>query len=238
MSICVAHRGWSGKAPENTLAAIQLAIDHPAAEMVEIDVQLSKDGVPVIIHDYFVDRTTNGKGRVSSLTLDELKSLDASHSFRDEFENEQIPTLKEVLELCRGKIKVAVEIKTAGNMHPGIVEAVVETIKNTQTEKDVILFSFENHLVKKAKELLPEVEIGLLFAGHPLLLFEQLEVAHASFVSMHYEFLTAELAKSIFEKGYNVIVWNINTEEEVKKFNSYDPRINICTNHLNLFETI
>ncbi|WP_051330968.1 glycerophosphodiester phosphodiesterase family protein [Aneurinibacillus terranovensis] len=94
---CIAHRGWSGRAPENTLAAIKKAIYHPAIDGIEIDVQMSLDGVPVVIHDYTLERTTTGTGYVGSYTLTELKKLDAGTWFSSSFAGETIPTLEEVL---------------------------------------------------------------------------------------------------------------------------------------------
>ncbi|MGV2720137.1 UNVERIFIED_CONTAM: glycerophosphodiester phosphodiesterase family protein, partial [Klebsiella pneumoniae] len=77
----MAHRGWSGKAPENTMAAIQLALAEPAIQAMEIDVQLTRDGVPVLIHDFTLERTTNGSGLVKDHTLEELRQLDAGKWF-------------------------------------------------------------------------------------------------------------------------------------------------------------
>ncbi|HZG81233.1 MAG TPA: glycerophosphodiester phosphodiesterase family protein, partial [Brevibacillus sp.] len=77
MNICMAHRGWSGKAPENTMTAIRLALAEPAIRGIEIDVQLSRDGVPVLIHDFTLERTTTGRGLVMDHTLEELRELDA-----------------------------------------------------------------------------------------------------------------------------------------------------------------
>jgi glycerophosphoryl diester phosphodiesterase len=97
----IAHRGFSGVAPENTLVAIRRGIEI-GADMAEIDVTLSKDGYVVVIHDETLDRTTNGTGPVSDATLEELQRLDAGSWFAPEFAGEKIPTLGEVLDLVRG----------------------------------------------------------------------------------------------------------------------------------------
>src|SRR5262245_59418730 len=107
----IAHRGSSAVAPENTLAAVDLAI-RAKAHRVEFDVQLTKDGVPVVLHDETLERTTNGKGRVRDRTYKEISKLDAGSWFHADFRGERLPTLDMVLELCRGKIPVNVEIKS------------------------------------------------------------------------------------------------------------------------------
>jgi len=108
-----AHRGASIERPENTLAAFRLAIDH-GAEGIELDVALSADGVPVIMHDNSVERTTNGTGEVAGLTAAQLHALDAGHG-------EGVPTLHEVLELAAGLVEVNIEIKSA-DAAPAVAE--------------------------------------------------------------------------------------------------------------------
>ncbi len=109
----VAHRGASAYAPENTLAAFERSLALGIADL-EFDVRATRDGVPVVIHDQMVDRTTDGAGPVSELTLAELKRLDAGSWFRSEFAGEQVPTLEEVFALLRDRAYFNVEIKDAG----------------------------------------------------------------------------------------------------------------------------
>src|SRR4030042_5766395 len=106
-----AHRGSSVHAPENTLAAFKLAIDQHA-DGIELDTKLSADGQVVVMHDDTVDRTTNGTGRIKSLTLHELKRLDAGSKFDPSFHAERIPTLAEVFETVGGKIFINVALAT------------------------------------------------------------------------------------------------------------------------------
>lgn len=106
----IAHRGFSGQAPENTLASFQKAVEL-GSDMIELDVRFSKDGQVVVIHDDTIDRTTNGRGKVADYTLKELKQFDAGSWFAPQFSGERIPTLKEVLELVKGKVLVNIEIK-------------------------------------------------------------------------------------------------------------------------------
>ena len=123
----IAHRGFSGAAPENTLAAVRAAIE-VGADMVEIDVTLTSDGHIVVIHDETLDRTTTGSGRVSDFTLTELQRLDAGGWFAPRFAGERIPTLDQVLDEIEGRILLNVEIKSEA-VERGIVTKVASAIR-------------------------------------------------------------------------------------------------------------
>src|SRR5690554_7738935 len=111
-SIVVAHRGWSGAAPENTMAAFRLAMLDLRISWIELDVQLSKDGVPVVIHDYKLRRTTGALGAVKDYTYEQLSKLDNGSWFSPEFSSERIPTLEQVLKEAKGRIHLNIELKT------------------------------------------------------------------------------------------------------------------------------
>ena len=123
------HRGYSGKYPENTMLAFQKAME-AGAEGIELDVQFSKDGKLVVIHDETLDRTTTGKGLVRDYTLDELKALDASYIYKGQYGVNQIPTLCEVLDYMSDKDAFTnIELKTGVYEYEGIEEAVLECIR-------------------------------------------------------------------------------------------------------------
>lgn len=123
-TIVIAHRGNSGPAPACTMEAIRQAVEL-GADMIELDVRLSSDGIPVIIHNSAVDETTDGSGEVSSLSLAQLKELDAG-SWKDKrYAGEQIPTLMEVLEYSRGKVYLSLDLKDEATV-PSLVKAVQE----------------------------------------------------------------------------------------------------------------
>lgn len=147
----IAHRGFSGAAPENTLAAFEKAID-AGAEMFELDVLLSRDGHVVVIHDATVDRTTDGEGEVGKLTLAQLRALDAGAWFSREFEGERIPTLEEALLLARGRILVNVEIKTEA-VGRGIVEKTLQVIERLGMRDQVVISSFDPRALERVREL-------------------------------------------------------------------------------------
>jgi len=138
----IAHRGFSSLAPENTLAAMELAISSKA-HRVEFDVQSTRDGVPVVLHDDTLERTTNGKGRVCDKTYQEISKLDAGSWFHPDFRGERVPTLDMVLELCKGKIPVNVEIKSEDSSN-GIEMKVLDALRRHESVDSTTVSSFES----------------------------------------------------------------------------------------------
>jgi glycerophosphoryl diester phosphodiesterase len=162
--IVVAHRGASGYAPENTIAAFNKAIELEA-DYIELDVQMSKDGELVVIHDSNVTRTTNSNGEVRELSSKELKELDAGQWFHQKFTGEKIPTLQEVIRECKGKIGLLIEIKNP-NLYPTIAESLATELKkhhlNFPQDAEVIVQSFDFELLQKFNQIAPDVPLGLL----------------------------------------------------------------------------
>jgi len=145
--LIIGHRGARAHEPENTLRALRLGMK--CADYVEVDVRLSRDGVPVVIHDATVDRTTDGAGTVRDLTLRELKTLDAGCGA-------EIPTLREVLDCVRGTCGLFVEIKDANS-----VEGICRQLGEERLD-NVFVVSFDADTVKRAGDLIPEAKTGLI----------------------------------------------------------------------------
>lgn len=227
----VAHRGCSGEAPENTMAAFKLALSEPDIAMIELDVHLSKDGVPVVIHDHTLDRTTNGSGPVAAHTLEELRRLDAGGKFAAEFAAERIPTLEEVLELAKGRCTLHVELKMLGSEYAGIEEKVIALVRRHGMQNEVVLSSFNHDSMKRAHELDPSIPTGLIFLGKPTLLAEQLRYTGATCLSMHYAFVTRELVDEMTGLGIDVGVWTIDESETLARMIRDYPGIRITTNY-------
>jgi len=204
----IAHRGASTFEPENTLRAFKKALELNA-DMVEVDVRLSKDGHIVVIHDPTVDRTTNGKGYVREMTLDELKRLNAG-------KGERIPTLKEVIEVIKGKMKLLIDVKVP----PPIEKKLVRIIEDNNMEEDtiIIIYSFPNHLeVKRVKELNPKIKTAALFNEPPidlqLALKLHVDVLHIG----NYRYATKNLIEEAHKHGLSVIVGTTDDPDELKK---------------------
>lgn len=161
----IAHRGFSGVAPENTMAAFRRAYDI-RADMIELDVLLSRDGQVVVIHDDTLDRTTNTRGPVADLTWDELRTLDAGSWFAPEFEGEPIPLLRDVLAWAKGKILVNVEIKTEAyspNVLESISAKVVTIVDEVGMRDQVVVSSFDSRILKQIRALDPDLKTATLY---------------------------------------------------------------------------
>ena len=231
MITIVAHRGWSGEAPENTMAAFKLALTEPDIAIIELDVHLSKDGVPVVIHDHTLDRTTSGIGRVKDYTLEELRRLDAGSWFAPQFAEERIPTLEEVLELAKGRCMLHVELKTMGDEYEGIEEKVIAVIHRHGMKDEVVLSSFDHDSMKRANEIDPSIRTGLIFMGKPMLLAEQLRYAGATSVSMHYAFVTRDVVNEMAENGIDMGVWTVDDPDILAGIIEQYPDMRITTNY-------
>ena len=163
--VVIAHRGAGAYYPENTMIAFRSAYEM-GAEMIELDVTLSKDGIPVVIHDEDLDRTTNGKGKVADKTLKELKELDAGSWFDSKFQGERIPTLEEVLEFASGKISLNIEIKpetVTDTVHGGVEERVLSLVKEYEMEQYVLFSSFDYRAIEHLKALDVDIYGALLY---------------------------------------------------------------------------
>jgi glycerophosphoryl diester phosphodiesterase len=153
--LIIAHRGASSDAPENSITAFALAVEQ-AADGIELDVQLSADGIPVILHDSTVDRTTNGRGAVSKLTVEQLQSLDA----RD---GRPIPTLDQVFEIFGPTLLYNVELKSGFWPDRSLAAAVADRIESHQLEEHVLVSSFSLLAIRQARRTLsPRIPVAHL----------------------------------------------------------------------------
>jgi glycerophosphoryl diester phosphodiesterase len=159
-----AHRGARAYAPENTLAAFNLAVQQ-GADGIEFDVQLSADGKVVVIHDKTVDRTTDGRGKISELHLDTLKQLDAGAFFDSAFRGERIPTLSEVFQTVGQKILMNIELKNEYFSWDSLPDRVAEIVNDHKVEQRVIFSSYNPIALIKIKGILPKIPCALLAHG-------------------------------------------------------------------------
>lgn len=162
----VAHRGASGYAPENTMAAYELALEMNA-DAIEIDLQLTRDGQLVAIHDNTLERTTTGTGNVWDKTLAEIKQLDAGVKFNPRFKGATVPTFDEILNRFKNEsIGILIEIKTP-EYYPGIEDKIKQALRQYGLDKAtdrIMIQSFNHHAVKVSKSLLPALKHGVLIS--------------------------------------------------------------------------
>lgn len=211
-----AHRGFSGKYPENTLLAFQKAIE-AGADGAELDVQLTKDGEVVIIHDETIDRTTDGKGYVVDYTYDELSKFDASYIYRGQMGFNKIPTLREYFELVKDLDFVTnIELKTGINEYLGIEEKVYDLIKEFKLEKKVIISSFNHFSVLRMKKIAPELKYG--FLSEDWIINAGAYTASHDVQCYHPRFnnLIPEVVEELKKNGLEINTWTVNKEEDIR----------------------
>jgi len=218
--LVIAHRGFSGGAPENTLAAFKKAIDL-GVDMIELDVLLSKDGQIVVIHDDTLNRTTNGKGRVTDYTLDELKQLDAGSWFGTQFSGEKIPTLKEVLELTRGKMFLNIELKK-GDLGRytmmDLTDRSLQEVEKTGMLNQVIFASFDPSAIDRIIGKNPKIPVALIYNQSWTFPQEVTGGRSISVLSCSGKVLTQTNISKTHQRGMKVIAWTLNTEEHMQHF--------------------
>ena len=207
-----AHRGASHEAPENTIPAFLLAIEL-GADGIELDVQLSRDGEVVVIHDFVLETTTDGHGPVRDRTLAELKALDAGSWFDPLFVGQRIPTFQEVVEAVGPRLLLNVELKTASLRDDGLAEAVVRTLEENQLLGRVVVSSFNPLALQRVRNLNPWIPIGFLYGpGLPLLLrrpwFRRL--IHPEALHPHHSMVDEKYVRWAREKGYRLHAWIVD----------------------------
>lgn len=156
------HRGAKAYAPMNTIPAFELAVEQ-GAHGIELDVHRSQDGYPVIVHDFTVDETTDGAGRVVDMTLAQLKALDAGSWFDSTFAGTRIPTLDEVFEAVGQKVCVNVEIKAEFRETDGVEQVVADCITRHNMAARVLVSSFQPLTLKRFRAIMPDVPIAFLY---------------------------------------------------------------------------
>ena len=199
-----AHRGNARTAPENTLAAMQRAIDS-RADYVEMDVQLTGDGRAVLLHDRDFRRVSGLSRRLDEMTFAEVRELDVGSWFDPAYANERVPTLEEVIDLCRGKIRLNIELKVFGP-NPQLSEAVARIIREKQFEDECLITSLSYDSLVEAKKHNPKLRTGLTVA-QALGNVSRLDV---DAISVRFDFLTPELQRSAQSQGMEVHAWTIN----------------------------
>ena len=206
--LVIAHRGASGYAPENTLAAFRRAVAL-GASFIETDLQLSRDARFVAIHDESVDRTTNGKGRVHDLTLSELRRLDAGSWFGSEFGSEQIPTLEEILDFSKKHdVVFYLELKPGGSW--GGEHALVGALRESGEIPRTVVISFNAPILQKLREIEPTLMTGLLYDGQLDSPVAEAVKVGARQLAVRGDLVTPALLADSRKNDLQVVCWTVN----------------------------
>ena len=200
----IAHRGASGTHPENTLAAFLAACDD-GAQMCELDVQATRDGAVVVMHDDTVDRTTDGHGAVAQLSLAEIQRLDAGAKFDARFAGARVPTLDDVFRATRGKLSLNIEIKE------GAVERqVCELMRAHDVLSTSMVSSFEWKALEAVRAIVPAIRVALLAEKNPAALLDAASAMRAHAVNPRYDLADVAFCREAHARGLAVLVWTVD----------------------------
>ena len=221
MSKIFAHRGFSGKYPENTMLAFEKAVEI-GVDGIELDVHLTKDNEIVIIHDEDIKRTCDGEGLVKDMTLEELRKFDASATFRGQYGFCGIPTLREYFELVKDTpIITNIELKTGVYEYHTIEQRVIDMVREFGLSDKIIFSSFNHFTVKRCEEIAPEIKRGFL-TGDWLYDFgkytaeRNVQCCHPWHVS-----LSEKTVKEMHDAGCEINTWTVNEYEDIKKLSAW-----------------
>lgn len=216
----IAHRGASAAAPENTLAAVNRAAAL-GAQAVELDVKLSRDGVPILMHDATVDRTTDARGRVGDFALADFKQMDAGAWKGRQFAGEPVPTLAEAFESVGGRLWINVELTNYYTRGDDLVPVVVALIQKMQMQRRVLLSSFQPFNIRRVRQLDPTLPTALLTAYKlPLYLREAWLAPLCPHDARHPDVAQLKQKGVAWYKarGYRVNVWTNNDRDDMREF--------------------
>ena len=226
MPLVLAHRGANKVAPQDTLPAFQKALDFNA-DGLETDVHLSLDGHIVICHNYTIDETSNGTGRVDEMTLSQLKSYDFGSYFSDEFKGVTLPTLPELLDLTKSMKLINIEIKPP-QKDCDLVKKVVEAIHEYGIVENSIVSCFDPECIRLVKEIDKNVKTGLLYEddklGNEIMTFgvaKYCKQLNADAAHPHRKLITEAEVIDLHNLGIAVNPWTVNKEEEIVRFTQW-----------------
>jgi glycerophosphoryl diester phosphodiesterase len=223
-----AHRGGAALAPENTLAAFRNGIAL-GADFLEMDVHLTKDGVPVVIHDPTIDRTTDGTGRVADLTLAQLQSFNAAAKFAGTAERQVVPTLAQVLDLAKpARVQLEIEIKTTADnqRYMGIEQKVIDEITARGMLDRVRIMAFEFDTLQRVRAINPKIKTTALFTfdyfrshdlDQPATVIDDV-AGFADGIGVNKDLLTPQLVREAHNRKMSVGVWTVDSQAEMNKF--------------------
>lgn len=217
--VIFAHRGGSSYAPENTLTAFRQAVQHHA-DAIELDAKLSADGKIVVMHDDTVDRTTNGTGRVKSLTLAELQTLDAGSKHPPHFKPETVPSLEQVFEEVGRRIFINVELTNYTSPTDDLAERVADLVKKFNLDERVMFSSFNMFALIRARRALPKIPLGLLTFlgfGDASVRFKMVRYGPLLLFHPNYEDVTGYIVNIIHQAKSRVHAYTVTQPEAMLK---------------------
>jgi len=224
--LIIAHRGASGHAPENTIAAIDKALEM-GADVIEIDVHQTLDSVIILMHDVTLNRTTNMTGSIKDYHWASIKNADAGSWFSADFAGEEIPTLEEVISQINDRALLLIEIKKGGDYYPGIELRVLDIIKSNHAESWCMIQSFSDEAIQNFIELKSGMKVYKLALGNipfwPAYIDGKircgsiLKYKEVAGINPNLNFAGKRIIRRLHERGQEIFVWTVNKEKDMRK---------------------
>lgn len=214
MPLRIGHRGAAGTHPENTMVSFRRAIEL-GCDGIEFDVHRTADGELIVIHDGFLNRTTNGTGLIMATSFDQIEGLDAGSWKGAQFAGERVPTLRQLIRETPPTLYLYLELKAGSVHYPGIEEQLLSLLAAEGALGRVQISSFDHHALKQLHELAPTLPLGMLFADNlldPVALAKQVgaEALHPA-----WEWVTPAFVEKAHAAGLKVNVWTVNLAEAI-----------------------
>jgi glycerophosphoryl diester phosphodiesterase len=233
-TLIVAHRGASALAPENTISAFDMAVSL-GADYIEVDVQMTKDGKLVAMHDVTVDRTTNGAGRIKNFTYENLAALDAGSWFSPKFKGERVPALETILDRYEGRTGILIELK-----HPSIYPNVEEELANILNKRfdsnkppaNIIVQSFDRQSIREFHQLMPAIPTGVIIGSAEFSSEEDLFAVDgfASFINPKATLVDANFMQQAKARNLSVFTWTVSDSKTARSLRNLNVN-GIITNY-------
>ncbi|WP_338750005.1 glycerophosphodiester phosphodiesterase [Bacillus sp. FJAT-52991] len=216
MTLIFAHRGYSAVAPENTMLAFQAAKE-AGADGIELDVQMTKDGCVVVIHDERLDRTTNGKGYVKDWSWSEMKYLQASYKYTNTQSPPTIPLLTDVFNWMRtNNLLCNIELKNNEFLYTGMEEKVLQFIRQYQYEDRVMISSFNHYSLAHFHRLAPDIKTAILYSSHLYMPWKYAAAIGASAIHPNVRTVNSSIIKTSIEAGIDIRPYTVNKEKQME----------------------
>ncbi len=215
----IAHRGFNGRYPENTLLAFEKAYE-AGADGVELDVRMSKDGQAVIFHDETIDRLTSGTGKVNELTVKELQAIPITNPLQSDQKQQYIPTLKEYLSWVQGKALLTnIELKSKDELEDGLKMQVVSIIRQFDLEENLIISSFNSKYIQRVKHFMPSLKTALLLHSCTEKSIQLADDLNADYIHLKKGSLNPR--NILMAKGFGLLIntWTVNDVDDLKTAN-------------------
>jgi glycerophosphoryl diester phosphodiesterase len=210
--LIIGHRGALGNAPENTMASFEIGLEQ-GCDLVETDIHVSRDGALICMHDAEVSRTTDGKGRIKDMTVDEIKKLDAGSWFGERFRGQRVPVLSELLEWARTRIPLVIEIKGDPLPAPGIEAALLSELRRYDLVEQVMVIGFHHDSLRRIKDLEPRVATGLTYSCRLYDTVGAARATRADSIRPHWSYWSQELVQQCHKAALTTHAWVANDEK-------------------------